>query len=140
MESAEQIAFGWGHRKRSHCSISLRVGRLCAFASTHEVQGANETMASNQSVEATETNTIVPFPVVRRLHAIRSAAAELEDLHGAEALQFWRRRCRALADELFACGCSEEEVRHQVLVFQDEVQIELQHRHLSRLSAGAMSQ
>jgi hypothetical protein len=108
----------------------------------HEVQGANETMAGNQSVEAAETNanTVVPFPVVRRLHAIRGAAAELEDLHGAEALQFWRRRCRALADELLACGCSEDEVRHQVMVFQDEVQAELQHRHLSRLSAGVMSQ
>ncbi|MGE6781696.1 DUF6074 family protein [Ensifer adhaerens] len=99
-------------------------------------------MAGNQSVDVAEThaNTIVPFPVARRLNAIRNAAAELEDLHGAEALQFWRRRCRALADELFACGCSEDEVRRQVMDFQDEVQVELQHRHLSRLSAGVMSQ
>ena len=99
-------------------------------------------MAGNQSVKATESDvsTIVPFPVARRLTAIRTAAAELEDLHGAEALQFWRRRCRALADELFACGCSEDEVRRQVMDFQGEVQAELQHRHLSRVSQGAMSQ
>ena len=67
-----------------------------------KLQGANEKMAGKQSVKATESDasTIVPFPVARRLTAIRTAAVELEDLHGAEALQFWRRRCRALADEL----------------------------------------
>lgn len=99
-------------------------------------------MAGNQSAEAADLDaaTIVPFPVARRLTAIRAAAAELEDLHGAEALQYWRRRCRMLADELLSCGCAEDEVRRQVMDFQDEVQAELQHRHLSRLSAGVMSQ
>ena len=83
---------------------------------------------------------VVPFPMARRLSTIRICAAELEDLHGDDAVQFWRRECRALADELLALGCSDEEMREQVMAFQAEVQAELWQRHQSRLSAGAVSQ
>ncbi|KOF20996.1 hypothetical protein AC244_06220 [Ensifer adhaerens] len=99
-------------------------------------------MAGDRSDEAAVFGgrDVVPFPMARRLSTIRFCAAELEDLHGDDAVQYWRRECRLLADELLAIGCSEAEMREQVMAFQAEVQAELWQRHQSRLSAGAVSQ
>lgn len=99
-------------------------------------------MAVDRSDEATVFGgrDVVPFPMARRLSTIRICAAELEDLHGDDAVKFWRRECRKLADELLALGCTEEEMRAEVMAFQAEVQAELWQRHQSRVSTGATSQ
>lgn len=99
-------------------------------------------MAGDRSDEAAVFGgrEVVPFPMARRLSTIRICAADLEDLHGDDAVRYWRRECRKLADELLALGCSEEDMREQVMAFQAEVQAELWQRHQSRVSTGAVSQ
>lgn len=113
-----------------------------SFVEEGITRGENEAMAGERSDEATVFGgrDVVPFPMARRLSTIRICAAELEDLHGDEAVKFWRRECRKLADELLALGCSEEEMRAEVMAFQAEVQAELWERHQSRVSAGVVSQ
>jgi len=68
---------------------------------------------------------VVAFPLNRRATTIRECAATLDTLHGRDAIVFWQGRCRQLAAELMALGCSEEDVTLEVLEFQDEVQAEL---------------
>jgi len=79
--------------------------------------------------------SLVPFPAARRRADIRQRAGELKNLHGEAARLYWRQVCRELADELLQRGCSETDMRLQVLSFQDEVQAELMRRH-DEASAG----
>ncbi len=80
---------------------------------------------------------LVPFPLAGRTAFIRRCAAELENTHGDDAVQYWRNKCRALADQLLSLGCSEEQMRQQVAEFQHEVQAELMRRHWQDDMAGS---
>lgn len=72
---------------------------------------------------------VVPFPLAGRTAFIRRCAAELENIHGSDAVQYWRGKCRQLAEQLLSLGCSEDEMRAEVATFQDQVQAELMRRH-----------
>ena len=74
-------------------------------------------------------NTVVSFPLAGRSDLIRRSAIELDSKHGEEALLYWRAKCRALGAELLARGCSETDMRRQVMDFQAEVQAELMALH-----------
>jgi hypothetical protein len=77
----------------------------------------------------TESGPVVPFPAERRTAQIRRCAGELDGLHGEDALLYWRKVCRELADELRKLGSNENQARSAVFAFQDEVQQELFRRH-----------
>ena len=80
---------------------------------------------------------VVPFPLSGQASTIRRCARELENVHGEEALQYWKRECRALAERLSNLGIGEDAVRNQVLSFQTEVQVEMMRRYSDRLAAEA---
>jgi hypothetical protein len=94
-------------------------------------------MASKLSEMLTVVNNgnIVVFPVAGRAGDIERCARELDAKHGTDAADYWRTECRKLAAELSAIGLSEDEVREQVLNFQDEVQSQLLRRHEERALA-----
>lgn len=77
---------------------------------------------------------IVPFPLAAQANHVRRCAAELENIHGEAALQYWKAECRALAERLKTLGCSEEAISHQVMAFQTEVQVEMMRRYSDRLA------
>ncbi|QFY61803.1 hypothetical protein FZ934_16205 [Rhizobium grahamii] len=95
---------------------------------------------TTKTLKAMTTSEIVLFPVASRAGDIDRCAAELEQLHGEDAVRFWKTECRRLADELSALGLSEDDVREQVLVFQAEVQSAMmkrcQARAISKSRAG----
>ena len=78
---------------------------------------------------AAETGPVVPFPAERRTAHVRQCAGELDVLQGEEALLYWRKVCRELAEELRKLGSSEDGARAAVFAFQDEVQQELLRLH-----------
>lgn len=80
---------------------------------------------------------IIAFPLSGRTNLIRRCAAELEAVHGEAAVAYWRTACRSLADDLGALGCDEDDIHHQVMDFQTEVQLEMMRRYTERLEAGA---
>ncbi|MCJ8054869.1 DUF6074 family protein [Shinella curvata] len=79
---------------------------------------------------ATDTGPVVPFPAERRTAQIRQCAGELDGLQGEDALLYWRKVCRELADEMRRLGSSDDGARAAVFAFQDEVQQELMRMHL----------
>lgn len=91
---------------------------------------------TSKSLKAMTTSEILLFPVASRAGDIDRSAAELERLHGADAVQYWKTACRRLAGELTALGLSESEVREQVMIFQSEVQQAM----VQRSQARAISQ
>ncbi|CAN7529227.1 MAG: DUF6074 family protein [Rhizobium sp.] len=94
---------------------------------------------SNKTLQAMTTSEIVIFPVASRAGDIDRCAAELDRSHGEDAVRFWKTECRRLADELTSLGCSEAEVRDQVMTFQAEVQAELVRRHQVRALSESRS-
>ncbi|MBW9114200.1 hypothetical protein JNB88_11160 [Rhizobium cauense] len=94
---------------------------------------------SNKTLQAMTTSEIVLFPVASRAGDIERCAAELDRRHGEDAVSFWKTECRRLANELTSLGCSEDEVRNQVMTFQAEVQAELVRRHQVRAIAESRS-
>lgn len=90
---------------------------------------------TTKTLKAMTTSEIVLFPVASRAGDIDRCAAELERLHGEDAVLFWKTECRRLANELSALGFSEDDVREQVLVFQAEVQNDLMKRYQARAIA-----
>ena len=68
----------------------------------------------------------IAFPVSRRVADVRRAAETLYKTHGTEAAIFWKKLIRSIADPLIAAGVHEDDVREQVLHFQDAVQFEMQ--------------
>ncbi|THF54258.1 hypothetical protein E6C51_02200 [Allorhizobium terrae] len=60
---------------------------------------------------------------------MRSAAVTLDRLHGDNATVFWRTTCRQLGAELLDLGCPEEDMRAEIMEFQDAVQMELMWLH-----------
>ncbi|KQY43666.1 MULTISPECIES: DUF6074 family protein [Rhizobium/Agrobacterium group] len=94
--------------------------------------------AALKDVRFSETEErVVPFPLSGQASTIRRCARELENVHGEEALQYWKRECRALAERLSNLGVGEDAVRNQVLSFQTEVQVEMMRRYSDRLAAEA---
>ncbi|WP_276122212.1 DUF6074 family protein [Pararhizobium qamdonense] len=94
--------------------------------------------AALKDVRFSETEErVVPFPLSGQASTIRRCARELENVHGEEALQYWKRECRALAERLSNLGIGEDAVRNQVLSFQTEVQVEMMRRYSDRLAAEA---
>lgn len=75
---------------------------------------------------------IVVFPVSGRAGDIERCARELDDKHGNDAVDYWKAECRKLAAQLTAIGVPEDEMRRQVMLFQNEVQAELVRRHEDR--------
>ncbi|WP_072369866.1 DUF6074 family protein [Rhizobium tibeticum] len=94
---------------------------------------------SNKTLQAMTTSEIVIFPVASRAGDIDRCAAELDRSHGEDAVRFWKTECRRLAHELTLLGCSEAEVRDQVMTFQAEVQAELVRRHQVRALSESRS-
>ncbi|OBZ94742.1 hypothetical protein ADU59_16125 [Pararhizobium polonicum] len=80
---------------------------------------------------------IVPFPLSGQVSTVRRCASELENIHGEQALLYWKTECRALAENLRKLGCTEEAIRTQVMAFQTEVQVEMMRRYSDRLAAEA---
>lgn len=94
--------------------------------------------AALMDVRFSETEErVVPFPLSGQASTIRRCASELENVHGEEALRYWKTECRALAQRLSNLGCSEEAIRSQVMAFQTEVQVEMMRRYSDRLAAEA---
>lgn len=65
------------------------------------------------------------FPVNRHVSQVRAAAETLYNTHGDAAAAYWKAAIRSIADPLFAIGCSEDQVRAEILSFQDSVQLEM---------------
>lgn len=97
-------------------------------------------MASKLSevLNVVSNGNIVVFPVSGRAGDIERCARELDDKHGIEAADYWKTECRKLAAQLTAIGVSEDDVRRQVMLFQDEVQAELVRRHENRALEQAL--
>lgn len=89
-------------------------------------QRRKETMAANEKV--------VAFPLSGRTAMIRRCAEELENIHGEAAVTYWRSECRALGASLEKLGCSEDDIRQQVMAFQTEVQVEMMRRYADRMA------
>jgi hypothetical protein len=94
---------------------------------------------ASKSLKAMTTSEIVLFPVASRAGDIDRSAAELERLHGADAVQYWKTECRRLAAELTSLGLCEDEVRQQVMIFQNEVQQALMQRSQARAISQSRS-
>lgn len=69
------------------------------------------------------------FPLASRRDLVRSAAVTLDRLHGENATVFWRTTCRQLGAELLDLGCPEDQMRAEIMDFQDAVQMELMWMH-----------
>ena len=80
---------------------------------------------------------VVAFPVTNRRAHIRRCAEILDGKHGAEANAYWRQECRQLANELLSIGCPEDDMRRQVMDFQNAVQMELMRRHQEMACSSA---
>ncbi|WP_027998528.1 DUF6074 family protein [Sinorhizobium arboris] len=72
---------------------------------------------------------VVAFPLAARAGDVDRCARELDRIHGAAAIHYWKSECRRLAQQLSALGLREEEIRNEVLSFQAEVQIAIAERY-----------
>lgn len=61
------------------------------------------------------------FPMAHRKELVLQAAIALERLHGPSADRYWISQCRSLASQLSALGCAEDQVRAEILAFQEAV-------------------
>lgn len=68
----------------------------------------------------------IAFPVSHRTADVRKAAEVLNETHGEAAAVYWKSLVRSIADSLLAMGIPDDEVRREILEFQDCVQAELQ--------------
>ena len=68
----------------------------------------------------------IAFPVSHRTADVRKAAETLNETHGEAAALYWKSLVRSIADSLLAMGIPDDEVRREILAFQDSVQMELQ--------------
>ncbi|WP_050996878.1 DUF6074 family protein [Sinorhizobium fredii] len=66
------------------------------------------------------------FPCDRRWLEVQQAARFLNVVHGVDADKWWEKRVWRIVAPLRAAGVPEDEIRLQVLAFQQAVQIELQ--------------
>lgn len=91
------------------------------------------TTKRERMVAAERNDRVVAFPLSNRTSTIRRCAHALENIHGVEAADYWRKECRSLAEGLKAVGVADEQISEQVMAFQTEVQVELMRRYSQRL-------
>ena len=70
--------------------------------------------------------TPIAFPISHRTADVRKAAEILSQTHGEAAVLYWKSLVRSIADSLLEMGIPDDDVRREILAFQDCVQIELQ--------------
>ncbi len=86
----------------------------------------NETLIpKQQGVRVTKRSEVIAFPAKNRVRDIKRCVQMLESLHGPEADRFWRDECRALAAHLTRLGYDDAAMRHEVMDFQNAVQVQL---------------
>lgn len=84
-----------------------------------------EPIPKQQGVRVTKRSEVIAFPAKNRVRDINRCVQMLEVLHGAEADRFWRDECRALAAHLTDLGYDDGAMRHEVMEFQNAVQMQL---------------
>lgn len=89
------------------------------------------------SMSSQTSDRVIAFPLIGQTRLIRRCASELENLHGEDALRYWKSECRALAARLKNLGCEDEDISRQVMAFQTEVQVEMMCRYSKRLGEVA---
>ncbi|RVK26508.1 hypothetical protein CN156_21425 [Sinorhizobium meliloti] len=72
---------------------------------------------------------VVAFPLASRASDVDRCARELDRIHGAAAVRYWKSECRKLAEQLSALGLREDEIRNEILAFQAEVQTAIAGRY-----------
>ncbi|MBP1853531.1 DUF6074 family protein [Rhizobium halophytocola] len=94
-------------------------------------------MSFRESVAtATVSRSVHFFPLHLRRDLVRQAAEDLDRYHGKAAADYWRSTCRGLAADLTAKGCSDDEMREQIMDFQAAVQVALLEMHREQLAQG----
>jgi len=73
----------------------------------------------------TKSSEVIAFPAKNRIADVKRCATMLDQLHGVEANDFWRRECRELAAYLMGLGYEDAAMRREVMEFQNAVQAEL---------------
>ncbi|MCM2294252.1 DUF6074 family protein [Allorhizobium sp. BGMRC 0089] len=81
-------------------------------------------------------SSIAIFPLASRRGLVRQSAIELDRLNGEDANIFWRKTCKALGAELLDLGCPAEQMREEILQFQNSVQMELMWMHHNKERRG----
>lgn len=72
---------------------------------------------------------VIAFPLAARAGDVARCARELDRIHGAAAVDYWKSECRRLAEQLSALGLDEDGIREEVLAFQAEVQAAIAERY-----------
>jgi len=72
---------------------------------------------------------VIAFPLAARAGDVARCARELDRIHGAAAVHYWKGECRRLAEQLAILGVGEAGVREEVLAFQAEVQAAMAERY-----------
>ena len=96
-------------------------------------------MECNERTSGTEGGEIIAFPLAARAGDVERCARELDGIHGGAAVDYWKAECRRLARQLSTLGLPEEEIRHQILTFQAEVQIAMAERYRTELAERSRS-
>ncbi|MDI7865056.1 DUF6074 family protein [Rhizobiaceae bacterium n13] len=65
---------------------------------------------------------VIVFPCGRRWLEVQQAARFLNIVHGPNADKWWKKRIQSMASSLRSSGVAEEEIRRQVLAYQEAVQ------------------
>jgi hypothetical protein len=71
-----------------------------------------------------QTSKLIVFPIDRRVTMVRRAALELSALNGDVANTYWRKKAKALLQDLTGQGRSMDDARQEVLRFFEAVQVE----------------
>jgi Family of unknown function (DUF6074) len=71
-----------------------------------------------------QTSKLIAFPIDRRVAMVRRAALELSELNGDDANTYWRKKAKALLQELAGQGRGIDDARQEVLRFFEAVQLE----------------
>ncbi|WEX74227.1 DUF6074 family protein [Sinorhizobium numidicum] len=94
----------------------------------------------NERTRVVKSGAIVAFPLAARAREIDRCARELDRIHGSAAVDYWKAECRKLAQQLSALGLLEDEVRHEIMEFQTEVQIAIACRYQPQSIAKGRSE
>jgi len=70
-------------------------------------------------------SAVLMFPVDRCPNEIDRMARNLNSLGGETANRYWKMEMRALAQRWKACGFSDDEIAHKVLLITTAVQLAL---------------
>ncbi|WP_234902621.1 DUF6074 family protein [Agrobacterium larrymoorei] len=101
------------------------IGTYVANFINHVRLKNGKSIPNHQGVRVTKRSEVIAFPAKNRLRDIQRCVQMLGNLHGIEANSFWRDECRALAAHLTNLGYDDAAMRHEVMEFQDAVQMQL---------------